>query len=302
MAGDHALTPIAQRAMRAALAVAEDAGVRVGAPVVLHDGSNLLVHLAPAPVVARVPTVTGIVRPGAGWLRREVAVAGHLARCGAPVVAPATEVEPGPHEQDGLPVTLWTLAEEVPGPVDAPAAGRGLRECHEALAGFDGDLPEHAMFREARAIVERLAADGTIAPGDAALLDRIGRRLADRLDALDVPMQALHGDAHLRNVVQTARGPLWNDFEDTFRGPLEWDLACLDAWARVFGNDPEPVAAALAGYGPPGDPDLLQLMVDTRAYVGAAWTILHAPRRPDGVARIAERLAWLRSHEDETAG
>jgi hypothetical protein len=88
MAGDQALTPTAERAMRAALAVAETVGVRVGAPVVLHDGSNLLVHLSPAPVVARVPTVTGIVRPGAGWLRRELAVAGHLARRGAPVVAP----------------------------------------------------------------------------------------------------------------------------------------------------------------------------------------------------------------------
>jgi Phosphotransferase enzyme family len=300
MAGDHALTPIGERAMRAALAVADAVGVRVGTPVVLHDGSNLLVHLSPAPVVARVPAVTGIVRPGAAWLRREVAVAGHLARCGAPVVAPAREVDPGPHEHDGLPVTLWELAEEVPGPVDARAAGRGLRECHEALAGFDGDLPEHAIFREARAIVDRLAAAGTIAPDDAALLDRTGRRLAARLQALDAPVQALHGDAHLRNVVQTPRGPLWNDFEDTFRGPREWDLACLDAWARVFGNDPGPVAAALAGYGPPGDPEVLELMVDTRAYVGAAWTILHAPRRPDGAARVAERLGWLRARENET--
>jgi Phosphotransferase enzyme family len=299
MAGD-ALTPIGARAMRAALAVADAVGVRVGTPVVLHDGSNLLVHLSPAPVVARVPAVTGIVRPGAAWLRREVAVAGHLARCGAPVVAPAREVDPGPHEHDGLPVTLWELAEEVPGPVDARAAGRGLRECHEALAGFDGDLPEHAIFREARAIVDRLAAAGTIAPDDAALLDRTGRRLAARLQALDAPVQALHGDAHLRNVVQTPRGPLWNDFEDTFRGPREWDLACLDAWARVFGNDPGPVAAALAGYGPPGDPEVLELMVDTRAYVGAAWTILHAPRRPDGAARVAERLGWLRARENET--
>src|SRR3954454_3840110 len=145
----------------------------------------------------------------------------------------------------------------------------------------------------------RLAAAGTIAPGDAALLDRIGRRLAARLEALDAPVQALHGDAHLRNVVRTARGPLWNDFEDTFRGPREWDLACLDAWARVFGNDPGPVAAALAGYGPPGDPDVLELMVDTRAYVGAAWTVLHAPRRPDGAARIADRLRWLRAREAE---
>src|SRR5690242_3036440 len=131
MAGDHALTPTGRRAMRAALAVAEAVGVRVGAPVVLHDGSNLLVHLRPAAVVARVPNVTGAVRPGAGWLEREVAVAGHLARCGAPVVGPAPDVEPGPHDHDGVPVTLWELAEVVPGRVDAHRAGRGLHACHE---------------------------------------------------------------------------------------------------------------------------------------------------------------------------
>jgi Ser/Thr protein kinase RdoA (MazF antagonist) len=297
MAGHHDLTPIGQRALGAALAVAEGLGMRVGAPLVLHDGSNLLVHLAPAPVVARVPNITGAVRPGAGWLEREVAIAAHLARRGAPAVGPAPGVDPGPHEHDGVPVTLWELVEAVPGPVDAHRAGRGLRECHEALADFDGDLPENAMFREAQAIVAGLVADGTLAPEDAALLDRIGRALEARLGALDVPVQALHGDAHLRNVIQTVRGPLWNDFVDTFRGPRAWDLACLDAWARVFGYDPEPVAAALAAYGPPGDPAVLELMVDTRAYVGAAWTILHAPRRPDGAARIAERLAWLRAHE-----
>ena len=300
MAGRPALTPTGQRALRAVLAVAEEVGVHVGAPVVLHDGSNLLVHLKPAPVVARVPNVTGAVRAGADWLEREVAVAGHLARCGAPVVAPAPGVEPGPHDHDGVPVTLWELAVALPRPVDAHRAGRGLRECHEALADFDGDLPENAMFREARAIVAGLAADGTLGPDDAALLERIGRRLEARLEALDAPVQALHGDAHLRNVVQTARGPLWNDFEDTFRGPRAWDLACLDAWARVFGNDPEAVAAALDGYGPLGDPDLLHLMIQTRAYVGAAWTILHAPGRPDGAARVVERLAWLRAGEAET--
>jgi hypothetical protein len=302
MAADDALTPSGRRALRAALAVAEEAGVRVVAPVVLHDGSNLLVHLAPAPVVARVPNVTGAVRPGAAWLEREVAVAGHLARRGAPVVGPAPGVDPGPHDHDGVPVTLWELAEAVPGPVDAPAAGRGLRECHEALDGFDGDLPENAMFHEARAIVARLAADAAIGPDDAALLDRIGVRLAARLDTLDVPTQALHGDAHLRNVIQTVRGPLWNDFEDTFRGPRAWDLACLQAWARVFGNDPGPVAAALEGYGRLGDPQLLDLMVDTRAYVGAAWTILHASRRADGAARVAERLDWLRAREAAAEG
>jgi len=112
----------------------------------------------------------------------------------------------------------------------------------------------------------------------------------------------VHGDAHLGNVIQTARGPLWNDWEDTFRGPREWDLACLHATARAFGQEPGPIAAAQTGYGPVPDPDLLDLMIDARAFVGLAWTLVSAPRRPDGAHRVARRLKWLRDREAALGG
>ena len=41
------------------------------------------------------------------------------------------------------------------------------------------------------------------------------------LEDLDLPLRPVHGDTHLRNVINTARGPLWGDWEDAFRGPLE---------------------------------------------------------------------------------
>ncbi len=286
-------------ALRAAVGAARAAGLRVGEPVVLADRSNLLVHLRPAPVVARVPLGTAAVRPGAAWLEREVAVARHLAAKGAPVVAPSPEVDPGPHRHDGRPVTFWELAEETGEPLDALAAGRGLRACHAALADFAGDLPEHAIFHEARAILDRLLAGGALDPQDTARVRRWEARLTTAIAALDTPLQAVHGDAHLGNVVQTARGPLWNDWEDTFRGPPEWDVACLVAAARVFARDPAPPQAALSAYGDPGDPALVDLMVDTRVYVGLAWTLVVAPHRADGAERVAARLAWLRAREPD---
>jgi hypothetical protein len=46
----------AARAVLAARAVASGHGIRSTDPGVLHDGVNVVVHLAPAPVVARVAT------------------------------------------------------------------------------------------------------------------------------------------------------------------------------------------------------------------------------------------------------
>jgi Ser/Thr protein kinase RdoA (MazF antagonist) len=288
---------LSDRGLRAAVAVAEERGLRFSRAVVLRDLSNLLVHLAPAPVVARVSTATSVMRPGDGWLAREVAVAGHLAAAGAPVVAPSAEIDPGPHQHDGMVLTFWELAEEVPGAPDAAAAGRGLRACHEALRDFRGDLHEHAGVREARAILERLAAAGAVEAGDAAMLRRAGERLARRVDALALPLRPVHGDAHLGNVITTARGPLWIDWEDAFIGPVEWDLACLHASALMLGRDPAPAAAAQVAYGPPADPAALDVLIEARAFQVAVWTVVISAQRPGGAERIAARLAWLRERD-----
>ena len=64
--------------------------------VLLRDRSNVLMHLRPARVVARVSTTTALVRQGTAWLGREITVATRLAAAGAPVVRPSGELDPGP--------------------------------------------------------------------------------------------------------------------------------------------------------------------------------------------------------------
>lgn len=269
--------------MRAALATAEAAGLRCEDPVVLRDHSNLLVHLRPAPVVARVATLTARMRSGDVWLARELAVAAHLARAGAPVVAPSPELPPGPHHRDGLVLSFWTYAEAVDAPLDAREAGRGLRRCHEALADFTGALEPMGAMREAESVVDRLQDGGTLDPTDAAALRRSAGELRGRIDRLGLPLRPVHGDAHLGNAIMTADGPLWNDWEDAFLGPLAWDLACLHASARAFGRDPAPIAAAQAGYGEAPDPAALDTLVAARRLQGTAWSLVIAPERGAGL-------------------
>src|SRR5271168_3814311 len=99
--------PDRDRALAAVLEVAAEAGVHCTEPAVLRDQSNLLVHLSPAPVVARLAWATATMRDGPAWLSREVAVAAFLTATGAPVVAPSDELAPGPHERDGFVFSFW---------------------------------------------------------------------------------------------------------------------------------------------------------------------------------------------------
>lgn len=289
------------RALSAAVAVARELGLRVGDPVVLKDGSNLLVHLRPAPVVARIATGTAEMRPDGAGLVREVEVAGLLARAEAPVIAPSGELAPGPHRRDGFTLSFWEHVAPADRPLDAVEAGRRLRACHEALAtsGDTLDLARLGALTEAEEIVERLARDGDLGAADATLLRTVGSRVRERVEALALPLQPIHGDAHLRNVIDDpVRGPLWNDWEDAFLGPRGWDLACLYAALPPFGtHDPAAAGQAYRGYGEPLHADVLRALVAARRFQMLAWGAALARGGPERRPWVDERLALLRERE-----
>jgi len=115
----------------AARAVAAAHGVRCDDAVVIAAGSNVLVHLKPSPVVARVMTGTAALHGDiASWLEREVAVGVFVAERGGPVVPPSDLLAPGPYQDHRLWMTLWKfVAQELAdGSPDARAVGHSLRE------------------------------------------------------------------------------------------------------------------------------------------------------------------------------
>ena len=96
-------------AVRAAVSVAARLGVACAEPVVLADGANVIVHLSPSPVVAKVAASTPAIRPDVGtWLQRELDIALFLTRAGAPVLAPSCEVPATVHRGDGQVMSFWT--------------------------------------------------------------------------------------------------------------------------------------------------------------------------------------------------
>jgi hypothetical protein len=272
---------VRDRAVRAAVAVARAHGVQVTEPAVVRDLSNVLVELAPAPLLARVATSTAAARPDGAreWLARDVAVAAFLAREGAPVVPPASELPPGPHVHDGLAVTFWRLVRPA-APASPHEAGAELAVLHPLLARFSGPLPPlSAVLDEAETLIEWV---GLPAP----LVDALTRARGE-IDAAGLPGQPLHGDAHAGNLLRTADGLLWTDFEDTCAGPVEWDLACL-VTAGGSGDD------ALSGYGYRGGAAALAPFVEARLLQVAAWTAFMAEEHPHLRERAQERLSrWL---------
>ena len=98
---------------------------------------------------------------------------------------------------------------------------------------------------------------------------------------------------HSWNLLTATAGEVrWNDFEDAFRGPLEWDLGILRRTAALDG------AAALAAYedatGVRPDPGMLAACVRLRDWQALCWTLLSAVHRPDRLTDGRARLTrWL---------
>jgi Ser/Thr protein kinase RdoA (MazF antagonist) len=109
----------------------------------------------------------------------------------------------------------------------------------------------------------------------------------------------VHGDSHPGNVLWTATGPLWGDWEDAHLAPLEWDLACLVAASRVRGDDFGWAEAALDAHGGAYDAELLEVCVDARVAQGAAYLAFTGRGGPEA---LRARVEWLRDRAARPRG
>lgn len=274
----HGAGATVREAVQAAVAVAASHGVRSDDPLVLADGANVVVHLRPAPIVAKVAATTHLVRDPRPWLGRELPLSAHIAASGLAVVRPSDLLPPRVHELGAAVLTFWRHEPHDPmSLVGAVRLGSMLRDIHDALRCYPVALPRLATpFEDIGNWLERA---GATAP----------RQMRPRYDWLRAELagndgQALHGDPHPGNVLMTPRGPVWADLEDACRGPVAWDLACLAESSRLDG------AAALRAYG--DVPDLTSWR-ELRRLHATVWTALYAERLERHRPRARELLtSW----------
>lgn len=249
-----------QTRRKAALASAQEVARQVGLDGanarVIRDAHNTLVLLPAASVVAKVST-SSLEGRGESALRRELSIAHHLVAGNAPIVPPLPNGRAGPHDVNGLVLTLWNFCPSKPAPLASGVElARALQAFHEAFADFPDRLPP---LREKLLRAAALFAD----PAETPKLTASDRRLvasvyAKRLE--QTPLEgrsSLHGEPHADNVLWTHEGPLLIDFEAACTGPLEWDVAYLSEEAR--------------SEFPECDPELLGLAQLAVSFCVAAW-------------------------------
>lgn len=247
--------------------MATELGLSVADAVPVGTGSNVIVHLRPNPIVARVMSGTVVLHPDPReWLKREIDVGVFLTERRAAVVAPTPLIDPGPYLSGDLWMSLWEYVEVRQAPLEAREIGRALRSLHDALAEYRGPLPPRsAVLEEIDWLLDALA-DEEDAPDLSAERDRLAEVI---LEAPPDP-QPLHGDTSLSALLATSDGPRWNDFEDVCVGSVEWDVAGLVSDAGAAHGDAF-AAEVLGAYGRDFDPAALARVDQVHDLYGDLW-------------------------------
>ncbi len=277
--------------IRAATETATAHGITPDRCDILQNGSTLVLRLTDT-LVARVVQDRDGPRQGTEWFARENAIAEHLTEHGAPVIPLHPALPPGPHEHLGYPMNFWEFVTRIDAEPDPREIGRTLRQCHDIMRTFDEPLPKFAILTESLAILN----DRSLFP--AATQQMLRDHLTTSIDVLSqFPHQPLHGDAHMGNLMSTTRGLLWTDWEDTFAGPVEWDVASIIWNAQILDGDEITVAAILDSYRDAGghiDEKALQQSLIARAAVITAWyPILYPDPDEERQSKLRRRIEWL---------
>jgi hypothetical protein len=221
----------------------------------------------------------------------------HLASHGAPVIPVHPELPPGPYEHLGYALNFWQFVTAIDVAPAPHLIGQTLYHCHLHMRSFQGTLPEFAILTECMDLLKTLKQRGLFPSGTLRLLEK---HLVSSLAVLrEFPCQPLHGDAHPGNLLNTTTGLLWTDWEDTFIGPVEWDLASIIWNARILGKDHQTADTILAAYETAGgkvDPMALHHSLIARAVVMSAWyPVLYPNPSPERQMKLQFRLDWLES-------
>lgn len=271
-----------------------EAGLDPSGASLLRLGENMLYQLASEPVVVR------IARDLQHWddAVKEVHVAEWL-EMNKVRAAQAYPVQvQQPLKVDRYPVTFWRFIAGRPAETsEAAYLGAVLRDLHQVPRPGTFSLPGLEVFRH---VPERLES-APISTSDKEFMRRRVEELTGALHGVDfvLPQCAIHGDAHIKNVMISAGGdPVLIDFEVFAWGQPEWDLAKTATEASMGMYEPAEYEAFVEAYGFdvadwPGFP-VLQAVMQLKMVTWLAQNVDHSAAI---AGEYQKRILTLRSGE-----
>jgi len=214
-----------ERATKAATHIAAAYHIKSDAPTVLKDSNNTVIHLAPAPVVAKVAT-SSLRKQDVSYLKHELNIALHLADLGAPIVPPSAEIPPAIYRHEDLEVTFWQYCPgEVREEIDCAELVAALKQFHAALSGYRGALGSFTEdYEECHSLLDGDRLSPELSTTDRQFLRRVYEYLSARLQTFDYELVPVHTEIHGGNVMWMGTTPLFIDFESCCLAPREIDF------------------------------------------------------------------------------
>lgn len=211
-------------------------------PIVLSEGGNLIIHLSPHPIVARVATVISEENPDSAnkLLTRELRVARHLHKENISVLLPTNMIDAGPHYNSGIWMTFWNYIS--PTKLKSPKPSEAVQLINalsEAMKSFSDELPVLGVWDRISQSATRLRKnpDQRIQS-----LLKVFQRVDDQIRSIETNLLIpAHGDAHVGNLLPSPEGWLWMDFEDVSLMPRYWDFASFVANLVLFKGFQNPI-------------------------------------------------------------
>ena len=208
-------------------------------PVILSKSGNVIIHLTPHPIVARVAAVLSEENSELAYyiLERELRVAHHLQTSGVPVLLPIHNA--GPHNVNGKWATFWNYVPLTQlEPLSPGHAVSLVNDLSLAMKSLSCSIPVLGVWERACQAAARLGEQSD--PRIQALLEvfvKVDKQI--RMISPEALIPA-HGDAHAGNLLPSPEGWLWIDFEDVSLMPVYWDLASYVGNLVLFNGIQEP--------------------------------------------------------------
>ena len=231
-------------AYSAMCAACENVGLRADDAEPMRMGENALYLLPSENIVARVARTLDYLPD----VSREVAVSKWLNSVGLHA-AEVVETIDQPVPAEGFPVTFWHYISGEPAPYSRIGdLGVLLRQLHHLDLPADINLPEQNILDRVQPRVEK----APISESDRSfLLSRLDE-LREEINGLEYALEpcALHGDAHIKNLMISDGAAVLIDFERFAFGQPEWDLGMTATEYHTAGWwTPEHYRAFIDAYG-----------------------------------------------------